>query len=69
MSGPCDILRELRSGPKTNAELQEATYDHAGSVSRYAARLIASGRVKRIDGAAGRGTKAIYALADHGSAA
>ena len=62
MSGTRDIIRALRCGPKTNAELQELTYDHAGSISRYAARLIEMGTVIRIDGSKGRGTKATYAL-------
>lgn len=63
MSGALDILRALRNGPMTNAELQEATYDHCGSVARYCAELIYSGRVVRIDGKRGRGSRAIYALA------
>lgn len=56
------ILRELKRGPMTNAQLAEATDDHSGSVARYCAELIRSGRVARVDGARGRGTKAIYAL-------
>jgi len=65
MSGPTAIIRALRSSPMTNAELQEATCDHGGSVARYCARLAAVGKVRRIDGASGRGTRAVYALADH----
>jgi predicted transcriptional regulator len=66
MSGQADILLALESGPKTNAELQEATCDHCGSIGRYAAKLIASGRVIRVDGARGRGSKAVYALSPTG---
>lgn len=56
------ILRRLAQGPATNAELQDATEDHAGSVARDCAKLIRDGRVKRIDGGRGRGSRAVYAL-------
>lgn len=62
MSGQQAILDALKRGPKTNAELQELTYDHSGSVARYCARLISDGRIMRIDGHTGRGSIAIYAL-------
>ncbi|MFL5900933.1 MAG: hypothetical protein ACJ75S_07005 [Solirubrobacterales bacterium] len=62
MSGPLDILRALRNGPLTNAQLQELTCDHSGSIARYMARLIATKRARRIDGAKGRGRPAVYAL-------
>jgi hypothetical protein len=58
-----DILRVLRNGPANNAELQEATCDHAGSIARYCAKLIADGRIVRIDGKRGRGSRAVYAIA------
>lgn len=61
MSGPLDILAVLATGPKTNRELAEATYDHNGSVARTMAKLIASGRAVRIN-EGGRGAPAIYAL-------
>jgi DNA-binding IclR family transcriptional regulator len=57
------ILRELKRGPLTNAQLAEATAEHSGSVARDCAKLIQSGRVVRADAARGRGTKATYALA------
>lgn len=56
------ILRELKSGPMTNAQLGDAIGEHSGSVARDCAHLIKAGRVVRVDGAQGRGTKATYAL-------
>lgn len=66
MSGLRDTLAALSAGPLTNAELQELTCDHSGGVARNMAKLIATGRAKRIDGGAGRGSRALYALAGHG---
>lgn len=63
MSGAA-ILRSLRHGPATNAELQEACCDHGGGIARDAAALIHAGRVRRIDGKKGRGTIAVYALTE-----
>ena len=68
MSGPTEILRALAAGPMTNAQLQEATCDHSGSVARTMAGLIAEGRARRVDGGSGRGTIAIYALAERSAA-
>ena len=62
MSGQRDIVRALKAGPMTNAQLQEATCDHSGSISRYMAKLIREGRARRVDGAQGRGHPAIYEL-------
>jgi len=56
------ILSALRSGPCTNAQLQDAVCDHGGAVSRDCAKLIHAGRVVRVDGGAGRGSTATYAL-------
>lgn len=64
MSGQLDVLAALASGPKTNAELQEITCDHSGSIARHLAKLIADGRACRIDGRSGRGRRALYALQD-----
>jgi predicted HTH transcriptional regulator len=64
LSGPREIMRALRSGPMTNAQLQEATCDHSGSISRYMAALIKRGKARRVDGQTGRGTRAIYGLVE-----
>ena len=56
------ILRRLREGPATNAELQDAVDDHSASVARTMAKLIAKGKALRIDGQSGRGRPATYAL-------
>lgn len=57
------ILRALAERPMTARELADATLDHTGSVARYMSKLIETGRAKRIDGASGRGKKAVYAIA------
>ena len=57
------ILQRLAAGPATNLELQEAVCDHSGGVARTCSKLIHRGRVVRVDGATGRGAKAVYALA------
>ena len=67
MSGTRAILAALRDGPKTNRELQDLTCDHSGSVARNCVQLRDLGLVIRVDGNQGRGTRAIYALADKGS--
>lgn len=63
MSLSVRILSALRSGPATNAELQDACEAHGGEVARACNQLMRSGMVKRVDGGAGRGTIAIYARA------
>ena len=58
----------LRSGPKSNRELQYLCVDHGGSIARSCAQLARRGLIKRIDGLKpGRGRRAIYALASHPS--
>lgn len=57
------ILAALRFGPKTTAELLLVTGMSPADISRDCAGLRHAGKVKRVDGALGRGTKAIYALA------
>lgn len=56
------IITALRAGPRTNAQIQDEVCDHSGGVARDCAKLIASGRVRRIDGGTGRGSIAVYAL-------
>ncbi|HQS98093.1 MAG TPA: hypothetical protein PK823_16545 [Novosphingobium sp.] len=56
------ILAALKTGPKTTAELLRVTGTWSGGVSRDCAALVKDGRVKRIDGTSGRGSRAIYAL-------
>jgi len=58
------ILRALREGPATNAQLQELLCDHGGAIARDCRRLIERSQVRRVDGAAGRGRAATYALAE-----
>jgi len=58
------ILRALRQGPATNAELQERLCEHGGAIARDCARLIDRGEVRRIDASAGRGRAATYALTE-----
>jgi len=58
------ILRALRDGPATNAQLQERLCDHGGAIARDCAKLIVRGKVRRIDAAAGRGRAATYALTE-----
>jgi hypothetical protein len=63
MSGATDCLAALRKhGPLRTAQLVEMTCDHGGGVARNMAKLIEQGRVRRIDGGAGRGSIALYAL-------
>lgn len=57
------ILRRLRAGPATNAELQDACEAHCGEVARDCSKLIHAGRIIRTDSASGRGTRATYAMA------
>jgi hypothetical protein len=63
MSVPA-ILRALRRGPATNAELQELLCEHGGAIARDCAKLIHRGQVRHIDGATGRGRAATYALTE-----
>jgi hypothetical protein len=56
------IIARLKLGPATNAELQEAVIDHGAGIARDAAVLMRQGRVCRIDGGSGRGSRAVYAL-------
>jgi hypothetical protein len=56
------ILRRLTHDPATNAELQDYAVDHSGGIARTCAKLIARGKVERINGASGRGSRAVYAL-------
>jgi len=58
------ILRALRTGPATNAQLQDLVCDHGGAIARDCAKLIVRGKVRRIDSAAGRGRAATYALTE-----
>jgi len=58
------ILRALRQGPATNAQLQELLCDHGGAIARDCRKLIDRGQVRRIDGYAGRGRAATYALTE-----
>jgi len=68
VSGPRKILSALRSGPKSNRELQDLCCDHGGGIARNCAKLTRQGLIKRIDGLSpGRGRRAIYALASHPS--
>lgn len=62
MASRSQILRLLRTRPRTNRELQELCVDHGGGIARTMSRLIHDGLADRIDGQAGRGTKALYAL-------
>lgn len=62
------ILNRLRHGPASNAELQDAVIDHSGGIARDASKLIQDGRVRRIDGGSGRGSRAIYALSENSHA-
>lgn len=56
------IIAALRAGPRTNAQMQDDVCDHSGGIARDCAKLIAAGRVRRIDGGARRGSIAVYAL-------
>ncbi len=58
------MIHRLREGPATNAELCEAACEHGGAVARTMVKLASTGVVRRIDGASGRGTKAVYALTE-----
>ena len=61
------IIARLRQGPATNRDLQRATDNYwSGGISRTVAKLIADGRVTRIDGRSGRGKPATYALKEQG---
>ena len=62
MAGRQAILRRLRKGPATNAQLQEACLDHSGGIARTISQMRALGLVRRVDGGSGRGSRAIYAL-------
>lgn len=66
MSGQREIVAALRTGPKTNRELQELTFDHGGGVARSCAELRKRGRVTRVDPdrGRGRGSRAVYALVE-----
>lgn len=68
MANRQQILRLLKARPRTNAELQELCVDHSGGIARTMAVLIADGRVRRIDGHVGRGTRATYALVEQANA-
>jgi hypothetical protein len=57
------IIAALASGPKSTAQLLEVTGASSAYVSRDCARLIERGRIVRIDGTSGRGSRAVYALA------
>lgn len=58
------ILRALRAGPMTNRQLQRATDDYwSGGIARDCAKLRHSGRIERLDGHSGRGSIAVYRLA------
>jgi len=58
------ILAALAKGPATTAQLAEQLHQPSAYIARDCAKLIEAGRAKRIDGGAGRGGKAVYALAE-----
>lgn len=58
------ILHALKRGPMATSQLLKFTGSCSADVSRTCSGLIADGRIKRIDGRSGRGTRAIYALVD-----
>jgi DNA-binding IclR family transcriptional regulator len=58
------ILKALRDGPATNADLQADVGVRGPYIARTCARLIECGKVRRIDAERGRGTRAVYALGD-----
>ena len=62
MAGFTHILRLLTEKPRTNAELQHLCLDHSGGIARTLSKLLNDGRAIRIDGRAGRGRKAVYAI-------
>lgn len=65
MTGPtAQALHALVSGPKTNAELQDAIYTDASTVARIMSSQRTLGNVTST--AAGKGTIATYALTERG---
>jgi hypothetical protein len=58
------IIHALRRGPMRTAQLLRLTGTCSGDISRSCANLIRIGAIKRIDGGSGRGSIAVYALAD-----
>lgn len=65
MTGPtAQALRALSAGPKTNAELQEAIYADASSVTRIMISQRQRGNVTST--ATGKGSVATYALTEKG---
>lgn len=62
MAGQRELIKALKSGPKTAKELAEITYDESASVSRYMGKIIRSGRAERVDGKSGPGNYATYDL-------
>lgn len=63
------ILSALTRGPRTAFQLAETICDSSGSVARTCNKLMRDGRIARIDGGSGRGSKAVYALAEREVAA
>ena len=62
MSGTL-IMRALKHGPMTTAQLADEVCDSPGGIARTCAALRRKGRIVRVDGQAlGRGRKATYAL-------
>jgi predicted transcriptional regulator len=59
------VLAALKSGPKTTAQILQTTGTSSGDVSRSCSELRLAGLIKRVDGQSGKGSKAIYALADY----
>lgn len=48
----------------TNRQIQHACEAHSGEVARECNRLMGKGLIKRVDGRSGRGSGAVYALAE-----
>ena len=57
-----DILAVLQDGPRTAAQIGAALNQLPRNVSRTCSTLISLGVIKRVDGGAGRGSFAVYAL-------
>jgi DNA-binding PadR family transcriptional regulator len=64
MGPTAQALRALASGPKTNAELQDAIYADHGTVARIMHNQRARGNVTST--ATGKGSIATYALTEEG---